>query len=219
MIYKDIIDNWIRNKKEEREKLIAANINKRISLRIVLPFLVIILGLTACSSNEEDKNAKRREFTQIVENRSAKDLLNDLYVGSDGDIQSLSRMLNVTPSSIERIRKGETEPTDKFDKRIKDVSVYYFQNEQSYSMLRSILDDEWRWYETILYFPVHHPWWFWCGSFILAVLCYAAVESLTTLWIEAFVFLVAWGCSLIFSPEKMEDKYSDTINPTIEQVI
>ena len=224
MVYKDIIDNWIRNKKEEREKLIAANINKRISLRIVLPFLIIILGLTACSSNEEDENAKRREFTQIVENRSSKDLLNDLYVGSDGDIQSLSRMLNVTPSSIERIRKGETEPTDKFDKRIKDVSVYYFQNEQSYSKLRSVLDEEWSWYETILYLPNHYPWWFWDVTIGLFLLTCTGVEGLQIIGgsgmiIELLLFIVVWVISLFSSPNSIEDKYIDTINPTVERVL
>ena len=222
MIYKDIIDNWIRNKKEEREKLIAANINKRISLRIVLPFLIIILGLTACSSNEEDENAKRREFTQIVENRSAKDLLNDLYVGSDGDIQSLSRMLNATPSSIERLRKGETEATDKFDKRIKEVSIYYFQNEQSYSKLRSILDDEWGWYDTIWYFPSHHPYWFWGINIALFILGFVEpidVISMLVYIIELIVFLVVWIITLTITPDVIDDKYIDTINPTIEQVI
>lgn len=222
MIYKDIIDNWIRNKKEEREKLIAANINKRISLRIVLPFLIIILGLTACSSNEEDENAKRREFTQIVENRSAKDLLNDLYVGSDGDIQSLSRMLNATPSSIERLRKGETEATDKFDKRIKEVSIYYFQNEQSYSKLRSILDDEWGWYDTIWYFPSHHPYWFWGINIALFILGFVEpidVISMLVYIIEIIVYLVVWIITLTITPDVIDDKYIDTINPTIEQVI
>jgi len=221
MIHIEYLQEYISQRKREWVRFydIAGRINRFLSLRLLLSLMFVSLGLMSCSSDDGDEDAKRREFAQIVENRSAKDLLNDLYVGSDGDIQSLARMLNVTPSSIERIRKGETEPTDKFDKRIKDVSVYYFQNEQSYSMLRSILDDEWGWYETVLYFPVHHPWWFWVGSFILAVLCYAAVESLTTLWIEAFVFLVAWGCSLIFSPEKIEDKYIDTINPTVERVL
>lgn len=222
MIYKDIIDNWIRNIKEEREKLIAANINKRISLRIILHFLIIILGLTACSSNEEDENAKRREFTQIVENRSAKDLLNDLYVGSDGDIQSLSRMLNATPSSIERLRKGETEATDKFDKRIKEVSIYYFQNEQSYSKLRSILDDEWGWYDTIWYFPSHHPYWFWGINIALFILGFVEpidVICMLVYIIELIVFLVVWIITLTITPDVIDDKYIDTINPTIEQVI
>ena len=220
MIYKDIMNNWIRNKKEEREKLIAANINKRISLRIVLPFLIIILGLTACSSNEKDENAKRREFTQIVENKSAKDLLNDLYVGSDGDIQSLSRMLNVTPSSIERVRKGETEPTDKFDNRIKEVSIYYFQNEQSYSKLRSILDDEWGWYDTLWNLPNFYPYWFWGVTLVIFLLgCFLHGAILIGNVVELVLMGVAWCFIYFATPDDMDDKYIETINPTIERVI
>ena len=160
MIHIEYLQEYISQRKREWVRFydIAGRINRFLSLRLLLSLMFVSLGLMSCSSDDVDEDAKRREFAQIVENRSAKDLLNDLYVGSDGDIQSLARMLNVTPSSIERIRKGETEPTDKFDKRIKDVSVYYFQNEQSYSKLRSVLDEEWSWYETILYLPNHYPW-------------------------------------------------------------
>jgi hypothetical protein len=164
-----------------------------------------------------------------VENRSAKDLLNDLYVGSDGDIQSLSRMFNVTPSSIERIRKGETEPTDKFDNRIKEVSIYYFQNEQSYSKLRSILDEEWSWYDSIWYFPSHRSKLFWgiVIGLILVILVCGMIEELESIALGTlcFIFIVTalyifiWILLFFVSPEDVEDKYKETINPTIERVI
>ena len=179
MIHIEYLQEYISQRKREWVRFydIAGRINRFLSLRLLLSLMFVSLGLMSCSSDDVDEDAKRREFAQIVENRSAKDLLNDLYVGSDGDIQSLARMLNVTPSSIERIRKGETEPTDKFDKRIKDVSVYYFQNEQSYSKLRSVLDEEWSWYETILYLPNHYPWWFWDVTIGLFLLTCTGVEG------------------------------------------
>lgn len=163
MIHIEYLQEYIHQRKRERVRFndIAGRINRFLSLRLLLSLMFMSLGLMSCSFDDVDEDAKRREFVQIVENRSAKDLLNDLYVGSDGDIQSLSRMLNVTPSSIERIRKGETEPTDKFDNRIKEVSIYYCQNEQSYSKLRSILDDEWGWYDTLWNLPNFYPYWFW----------------------------------------------------------
>lgn len=43
-------------------------------------------------------------------------MLNDLYMGSNGDIESLARMLGCTPSSIERIRNGQTQAADEFEK-------------------------------------------------------------------------------------------------------
>ena len=226
MIHIEYLQEYISQRKREWVRFydIAGRINRFLSLRLLLSLMFMSLGLMSCSFDDVDEDAKRREFAQIVENRSAKDLLNDLYVGSDGDIQSLARMLNVTPSSIERIRKGETEPTDKFDKRIKDVSVYYFQNEQSYSKLRSVLDEEWSWYETILYLPNHYPWWFWDVTIGLFLLTCTGVEGLQIIGgsgmiIELLLFIVVWVISLFSSPNSIEDKYIDTINPTVERVL
>ena len=224
MIHVEHLQKWIWQKKGERERFknIADSINRVLSLRLLLPLLFVSFGIMSCSSDDGDEDAKRREFTQIVENRSSKDLLNDLYVGSDGDIQSLARMLNATPSSIERLRKGETEATDKFDKRIKEVSIYYFQNEQSYSKLRSILDDEWGWYDSIWYFPSHHPYWFWGINIALFILGFVEpidVISMLVYIIEFIVFLVVWIITLTITPDVIDDKYKETINPTIERVI
>ena len=107
MIHIEYLQEYISQRKREWVRFydIAGRINRFLSLRLLLSLMFVSLGLMSCSSDDVDEDAKRREFAQIVENRSAKDLLNDLYVGSDGDIQSLARMLNVTPSSIERIRK------------------------------------------------------------------------------------------------------------------
>lgn len=231
MIHIEYLQEYIHQRKRERVRFndIAGRINRFLSLRLLLSLMFMSLGLMSCSSDDVDEDAKRREFVQIVENRSAKDLLNDLYVGSDGDIQSLSRMFNVTPSSIERIRKGETEPTDKFDNRIKEVSIYYFQNEQSYSKLRSILDEEWSWYDSIWYFPSHRSKLFWgiVIGLILVILVCGMIEELESIALGTlcFIFIVTalyifiWILLFFVSPEDVEDKYKETINPTIERVI
>ena len=229
MIHIEYLKEWISQKKRERLKAIADNVNRSLSFRFLLSLLMMSLSLMSCSSDEEDEVAKQREFAQIVENRSAKDLLNDLYVGSDGNIQSLARMLNATPSSIERIRKGETEPTDKFDNRIKEVAVYYFQNEQSYSKLRSILDEEWSWYDSIWYFPSHSSKLFWgiVIGLILVIFVCGMIEELESIALGAMCFILIvtalyifiWILLFFVSPEDVEDKYKETINPTIERVI
>lgn len=147
-------------------------------------------------------------------------MLNDLYVGSDADVEAIARIMNVTPSSIERIRKGETDPTDQFEERIHEVSIYYMQNDQSFSKLRSVVDPEYGWYDSVLNFPSHHPWWFWginIGLFLL--LCWNLIIILGFIYlVELFVFGVAWLASLIFSPGAIQDNYIDSINPTIEQI-
>ena len=224
MIHIEYLQEYIHQRKRERVRFndIAGRINRFLSLRLLLSLMFMSLGLMSCSSDDGDEDVKRREFAQIVENRSSKDLLNDLYVGSYGDIQSLARMLNATPSSIERLRKGETEATDKFDKRIKEVSIYYFQNEQSYSKLRSILDDEWGWYDTIWYFPSHYPYWFWGINIALFILGFVEPIDEISMFvyiIEIIVFLVVWIITLTITPDVIDDKYIETINPTIESVI
>lgn len=175
---------------------------------------IFALTFTACDSNDE----KRTEIAKIVESRSCRELLNDLYIGSDGDVETLARMLGVTPSSIERIRRGSTRPTEQFEERVRDVSIYFAHNGQSFSKLRAAIDLEWGWYDSILHWPVHHPWIFGIITFLLLCVCsYAKGELLIE--IEIFIFLIAWICSLIFAPSVMEDRYVEMINPIVEQVL
>ena len=188
------------------------------------------MSVSSCSKDESEK---RIEFAKIVESRTSQDLLNDLYVGSDADVEAIARIMNVTPSSIERIRNGETEPTAQFEERIREVSLYYMQNDQSFSKLQSIVDPEYGWYDTILNFPSHHPWWFWTiNTILLVILIFVTILAFmdilgvwevlvaycSTALLELLLFLIAWIASLICSPDAMQDSYVDSINPTIEQI-
>lgn len=189
-------------------------------LNILFLFLLCFVFFS-CS---KDDNEKRIEYAKIVEGRLTQDLLNDLYVGSGGDVEAIARIMNVTPSSIDRIRNGETEPTDEFDERVHEVSIYYMQNDQNFEQLRSVVDPEYGWYDTVLNFPSIHPWWFWTTviiivllgllSFIIPVFFIDVVGAILLL----LLFLVAWIASLICSPDVIQDSYVDSINPTIEQV-
>ncbi|MRM83897.1 hypothetical protein [Riemerella anatipestifer] len=191
-----------------------------MKVRQLFKFIFCLLFMvTSCSKSDLEKIS---EYAQIVEKKDAQTLLDDLYIGADGDIASLGRILNASPSSINRIRKGDTVPTSKFEERIKEVSIYYVQNDQSFSKLRSVLDDEYAWYEIILDFPSHNPFWFWGINIVLILLlAFLTVIFIWPLLIEILIFLVAYICLLIFSPSKdvKYDKYIKTINPAVEQVI
>ncbi|WP_289834956.1 hypothetical protein [uncultured Phocaeicola sp.] len=185
----------------------------------ILSSLIVILFSVSLSSCSNDDSEKRIEYAKIVESRSSQDLLNDLYVGSDADVEAIARIMNVTPSSIERLRKGETDPTDEFEERLHEVSVYYMQNNQSFSKLQSVIDPEYGWYDSILNFPSHHPWWFWTINIILLlILAFAALVAIWPILIEMLIFLIAWIASLICSPDAIQDNYIESINPTIEQI-
>ena len=186
-------------------------------LKILFSFLLCFC-LFSCG---KDDNEKRIEYAKIVEGRPTQDLLNDLYVGSDGDVEAIARIMNVTPSSIERIRNGETEPTEEFDERVHEVSIYYMQNDQKFSKLQSVVDPEYSWYDSILNFPSHHPWWFWIVSIVLVLSLFIPGIGFVTqfaFFAELAIFLIAWIASLICSPDAIQDSYIDAINPTIEQI-
>lgn len=188
--------------------------------RNIILFLIAILSVMTFFSCSKDESENRIEVAKIVESRTSQDLLNDLYVGSDADVEAIARIMNVTPSSIERIRKGETDPTVQFEERIREVSLYYMQNDQSFSKLQSIVDPEYGWYNTILNFPSHHPWWFWGINIALfLILCWYLIIILGWIYLaELIIFGIAWIASLICSPNTMQDPYVDSINPTIEQI-
>lgn len=168
----------------------------------------------SCSNNG---NENRSEFAVIAESRSTIDMLNDLYIGSDADTEAISRILKVTPSSIERIRSGETIPSEQFEGRVRAVYTYYIQNDQSFAKLRNLLDSEFKWYDSVLKFPTIHPWWFWgINIILLLILAFVALDAIWPILIEMLIFLIAWIASLVCSPDAIVDNYVDTINPAVE---
>lgn len=192
----------------------------------ILSTLIVILFSISLSSCSNDDSEKRIEYAKIVESRSSQDLLNDLYVGSDADVEAIARIMNVTPSSIERLRNGETDPTNEFEERVHEVSVYYMQNHQSFSKLQSVVDPEYGWYDSILNFPFHHPLWFWTINIIIilsiiVIIIFSEefhVAILLPIPFELLIFFVAWIASLICSPDEIQDNYIESVNPTIEQI-
>ena len=195
-------------------------------LLLVVTLIVSPFILSSCSGSDEAEN--RIEAAKVVESRSNEDLLNDLYLASDGDIESLSRILQVTPSSINRLRNGKTVATAKFEEKVKTVAIYYYQNDRKFSLLQSALDEEYGWYDSILNFPSHHPWIFWIVNIVLLLIFVSSIILiiwpilLIAIWsslAEMLIFLIAWIVSLICAPNQMTDKFTNTINPTIGQVL
>ncbi len=187
---------------------------------VIQLMVIILLSLQGCSYAETKEATRRVEYTQIVEKKSAIDAMNELYVAADGDIESLARILQTTPSVINRIRQGETLPTMDFEEKYKEILVYYNLNDRSFSKLQSALDDEYSWYNSVLNFPSHHPWWFWSINIVLIlILAFAALIAIWPILLELLIFLIAWIFLLIYSPSPMEDRYTDSINPIMEQIL
>ena len=186
---------------------------------VIQLMVIILLSLQGCSYAETKEATRRVEYTQIVEKKSAIDAMNEFYVAADRDIESLVIILQTTPSVINRIRQGETLPTMDFEEKYKEILVYYNLNDRSFSKLQSALDDEYSWYNSVLNFPSHHPWWFWSINIVLIlILAFAALIAIWPILLELLIFLIAWIFLLIYSPSPMEDRYTDSINPIMEQI-
>ena len=186
---------------------------------VIQLMVIILLSLQGCSYAETKEATRRVEYTQIVEKKSAIDAMNEFYVAADRDIESLVIILQTTPSVINRIRQGQTLPTMDFEEKYKEILVYYNLNDRSFSKLQSALDDEYSWYNSVLNFPSHHPWWFWSINIVLIlILAFAALIAIWPILLELLIFLIAWIFLLIYSPSPMEDRYTDSINPIMEQI-
>lgn len=184
----------------------------------ILLFTFLFLSLLSCSNDTSEE--QRIEATKIVEARSTKDLLDNLYLASGSDYETLSRILKASPSSLERLRKGETEATEAFSQNVKNAAIYYYTSydasEYSFTMLRSEMDSEYGICDSILNFPSHYTFLF---VLIIGILfCYwAFVDLLGGFWAIALfggVFLCAWFFQS--SPDPAIDEYNDYINPVVE---
>lgn len=188
-----------------------------------LVLILIVVGYGIQSYETDDPNVsyfRKDEYTQIVENTSAVSAVNELYVASDGDIESLARMLHTTPSVINRIRDGITNPTQNFESSCKEILIYYRINDASFNKLRFAMDDEYSWYDSVLDFPSFYPWWFWTVNIVLViVLMFAASYAIWPIIAELLIFFVAWIAMLICSPGQMKDSHTNSIDPVMEQTI
>lgn len=178
---------------------------------------VLLASLASCSDDRAIEAEKRVEFAQIVESRSNADLLNDLYIAADGDEQALSRMLQTTPSTIQRIRKGESEATPEFSARIREVMSYYLSVDKSYEEIRAKLDREYSWYDSVLDFPSRSPYWFW-GLHIIVMLVFLFVfwPACFIFLVELILYLAVWFIASLATPKDVEDSYITAINPSQE---
>lgn len=113
--------------------------------------------ICALGCSNEYQMSKKNE----IENSSTQKLLKYLYEGSDGDLESLSRVLNVASSELSGMIEENVNPSIQFRERIKEVSIYYSQNKESYARLCKKYDYEWKWYDSLIHWPALNPWSFW----------------------------------------------------------
>lgn len=123
---------------------------------------LIATGFLCASCSFFHKNMEEVNAT------SAKEIMSVLYESTDGDVEALSRVLNVPLTNIDSVRNGQIKPSADEESQLRAVYLFYENNGQSFSKVRSQYDKEWNWWDDVCHFPIHHPYWFWG---IIVVLC------------------------------------------------
>lgn len=114
--------------------------------------LILFATLTMClftvSCRSKEKHIYRDEEFKKVQDYSTADCINYMYEGCTRkkDFNALSRILQASPSSLERIRNGETFPTKQFESTVRIVTHEYIRNGCSIYELRKSYNDL-KWYE------------------------------------------------------------------------
>lgn len=208
-------------------------INKRVFINLTL--LMAVVSFVSCV--KKDDSEARAKMAYIAETTEIAQIVDNLYVGSAGDIEALARILGCTPSSIRRLEKGQSVPTVQFEERIREVYKYYALNNSSFTRLRYVLDPKWHWYDTVRSVVEIYPMallyinvlimllvlighliscefdfvYAFCSvlDFIIALVKVIAIEV-------AFFLIIALTAHL--TPSPMQDNYTDNINPAIEKL-
>ena len=189
--------------------------------------LIISAVLVFFVVSKEKKSAGfREEITKIVENKEVSDLLDDLYLASGGDVESIARILNVTPSSVERVRKGVSYPSSEFGDRIKEVYSYYCKADKDFYRLRADLDPSWTVFHSIGFSRQTHPSLFWSIIIIISIFyLYFNFKHEFQRWKPTSILLAAvillYAVAAIYAksfPRPMDDGFETTINPAVELI-
>ena len=196
------------------------------------PFLVwcFLIGAAVAVFSLTQKplsQKQREEIAQIVENKAADDLMTDLYLASEGDSEALARILNVTPSTIDRVRNKACAPSYVLEDRIREVALYYYRSGKDFYKLRSELDPSWTLFHTIGFSRQTNPLLFWTVVIIISIFyLYFNFKSDFQKWkltsvLLALVILFYAGCAFYANhfPRPMDDSYQLSINPAYEQPI
>lgn len=161
----------------------------------------------------------RSSLLTALHTHNAQLQLKGLYDGADKDLQMLSRVLDATPSVIERIRTGQSHPTPHFAQRIRTVALYYVEHNYRFSDVRAKFDPAYGFGNAFYDF-------LWYDYFLAYALC--VLVWLLTLWMKplyryiltaAFAaFYLVLGLSIwIGAPAPVADPYVHTLHHQLEQ--
>lgn len=108
-------------------------------LNLIILFL-LIFGFQSCQKVIKIENKEKIE--QIIEEKTGNDILNDLFIATNGNEELIARMVETTPEKINNMRTKKIKIPKEMDKKIHEIYLFYINHGSSLKELRDEFDPQ-----------------------------------------------------------------------------
>lgn len=129
----------------------------RTTLFYVQMLFLMTLLFISCSDNTED----RIKINQHIQKMEFSEVMEEIFLETD-DVEQLTRILGCSPSTINRLRKSETAPTEKAENAFKNLLIEMKLSGNTEEYLEKIDPENDYWFHSIK--------WFFCDFYVLNVI-------------------------------------------------
>lgn len=129
----------------------------------VFLFFAVALMLFSCSDDEYN-TSKQVLLTEKESSLTAQEKIRELLLKTEGDYEQLACIFNNSPSSIKRLKNGETFATPEAEIEISKHYNYFIVKENGIKDFKADCIS-YKWYNYIKTFMSN--WWFWVLAFIV----------------------------------------------------
>lgn len=129
-------------------------------------FFSILIGfalITSCS-NEELNISEKSLLIEKENSLTSQEKIRDLLLVTKGNYEQLACIFNCSPSSLKRLKDGDTFATQEAELEISKHYNYFIVNENSIDNFKADCIS-YKWYNHVKIFMSN--WWFWLGVIII----------------------------------------------------
>lgn len=112
--------------------------------------IIFIIGFFVSCENASKIN--NEEYQKIIEEKSCKEILNDFYINTNGNMEMIARMVGCTPEEINNIRVKNSPVSKELNQKIHEIYLFYINHNSSLSDLRNEFDPEYDFKDKVIDF-------------------------------------------------------------------
>lgn len=190
-------------------------------MKALLLFAITIL-LFSCS-DDEFNSTKKSILIEKESSLTAQEKIRELLLKTEGDYEQLACIFNNSPSSIKRLKNGETFATPEAEIEINKHYNYFIVKENSIEDFKADCIS-YKWYNHTKSFMSN--WWFWGVFVILIIISFATLDmdgmEFLIIFLVLIFYAVVWllnyfGGEPVFSG--VPDNFINTLDTVWESKI